>query len=147
MRCQPLRRSSPCQPHCPTRSRRLCQRVGQRLAKTRARASGVVVAGERVGGGRAGGGAGGGAGTNPTVVSAGVLNGQAASLPKPAYPSVAKAARVAGPVIVQVIIDESGNVISANAVGGNPLLHAAAVASARQAKFTPTKLSGKPVKE
>ncbi len=94
-----------------------------------------------------GGGAGGGlASASDRVVSAGVLNSQAVNMPKPAYPSVAKAARVAGPVIVQVIIDESGNVISANAVGGNPLLHAAAVASARQAKFTPTKLSGKPVK-
>ncbi len=98
-------------------------------------------------GGSTGGGAGGGgAVNNPRVVSAGVINGQAASLPKPAYPSVAKAARVSGRVSVQVIIDESGKVISATAIGGNPLLHAAAVAAARQAKFTPTKLSGKPVK-
>ncbi len=97
-------------------------------------------------GGSMGGSVGGGAGNSPTVVSAGVLNGQATSLPKPAYPSVAKAARVSGRVSVQVIIDESGKVISATAIGGHPLLHAAAVAAARQTKFTPTKLSGKPVK-
>jgi Ca-activated chloride channel family protein len=97
------------------------------------------------------GGGGGGGGGGPTVAysripSAGVLNGRAANMPKPVYPSTAKAARVAGQVTVQVIIDERGRVISANVVGGNPLLHAAAIAAARQAKFTPTKLSGKPVK-
>jgi hypothetical protein len=49
-------------------------------------------------------------------------------------------------VSVRVTIDESGNVIAASAVGGHPLFRAAAVAAARQAKFAPTKLSGKPVK-
>jgi hypothetical protein len=45
-----------------------------------------------------------------------------------------------------VTIDESGNVIAAKAVGGNPQLRASAVAAAREAKFAPTMLSGKPVK-
>lgn len=106
--------------------------------------SGVRERGRNAVGG--GGGGGGPAGASSRVVSAGVLNGQATSLPKPAYPSIAKAARTSGRVTVQVVIDESGNVISANAVGGNPLLQAAAVAAARQSKFTPTNLSGKPVK-
>jgi TonB family protein len=97
------------------------------------------------GGGAGGSGVGGSTGTNARVVSAGVLNGPI-SLPKPAYAPIAKAARVAGQVSVQVIIDESGKVISATAVGGNPLFHAAAVAAARQATFTPKMLSGKPVK-
>jgi Ca-activated chloride channel family protein len=82
----------------------------------------------------------------PRVVSAGVLNGKAVSLPKPAYSSMARAARASGQVSVQVTIDESGNVTSATAIAGNPLLQAEAVAAARRAKFTPTKLSGKPVK-
>jgi protein TonB len=79
-------------------------------------------------------------------ISGGVLNGKAISLPKPPYPAIARAARAAGTVTVQVTIDEEGNVISARAVGGPPLLQAAAVAAARQAKFSPTKLSGQPVK-
>jgi protein TonB len=79
-------------------------------------------------------------------ISGGVLNGKAVSLPKPAYPAVAKAARQTGTVTVQVTIDENGNVISARAVGGPPLLQAAAVSAARGAKFSPTKLSGQPVK-
>ena len=79
-------------------------------------------------------------------ISGGVLNGRAISLPKPAYPAVAKAARQTGTVTVQVTIDENGNVISASAVGGPPLLRAAAVSAARGARFSPTKLSGQPVK-
>jgi TonB family protein len=79
-------------------------------------------------------------------ISAGVLNGKATYLPKPAYPPIARAAHVSGTVNVQVVIDESGKVISANAVSGHPLLQGSAVAAARQAKFSPTVLSGQPVK-
>jgi TonB family protein len=79
-------------------------------------------------------------------ISGGVLNAKAISLPKPAYPPIAKAARASGTVTVQVTIDESGNVIAARAVSGHPLLQQAAVQAARQARFSPTKLSGEPVK-
>lgn len=79
-------------------------------------------------------------------ISGGVLNGKAISLPKPQYPPIARAAHAAGTVVVQVLIDENGNVVSAKAVSGHPLLQAVAVAAARQAKFSPTKLSGQPVK-
>ncbi|HYK21122.1 MAG TPA: TonB family protein [Pyrinomonadaceae bacterium] len=79
-------------------------------------------------------------------ISGGVLNGKAISLPKPAYPPIAKAAHAAGTVVVQVLIDENGNVVSAHAISGHPLLQAVAVAAARQARFSPTKLSGQPVK-
>jgi protein TonB len=79
-------------------------------------------------------------------ISGGVLNGKAISLPKPQYPAVAKAARQTGTVTVQVTIDENGGVISARAVGGPPLLQAAAVQAAYGARFSPTKLSGQPVK-
>jgi protein TonB len=79
-------------------------------------------------------------------ISGGVLNGKAISLPKPGYPPIAKAAHASGTVVVQVLIDENGNVVSANAVSGHPLLIQAAVSAARSAKFSPTKLSGQPVK-
>jgi protein TonB len=79
-------------------------------------------------------------------ISGGVLNGKAINLPKPAYPPIARAAHAAGTVVVQVLIDENGNVVSAHAVSGHPLLQAAAVGAARSAKFSPTKLSGQPVK-
>jgi protein TonB len=79
-------------------------------------------------------------------ISGGVLNGKAISLPKPPYPPIARAARAAGTVTVQVTIDESGKVISARAVGGHPLLQQAAVQAAYGARFSPTQLSGQPVK-
>ena len=81
-----------------------------------------------------------------TVVSGGVLNGKAISKPQPAYPPIAKAARASGTVTVQILVDESGRVVSANAVSGHPLLQQAAVSAARNARFSPTLLSGQPVK-
>lgn len=81
-----------------------------------------------------------------TIVSGGVLNGKAISKPQPPYPAIAKAARASGTVTVQIVVDESGRVISASAVSGHPLLQQSAVAAARQARFSPTLLSGQPVK-
>lgn len=80
------------------------------------------------------------------TISGGVLNGKATDLPKPTYPPAARAVRASGAVSVQVTVDESGNVVSANAVSGHPLLRASAVEAARSAKFSPTLLGGKPVK-
>jgi TonB family protein len=79
-------------------------------------------------------------------ISGGVLNGKAISKPAPVYPAVARAARASGTVTVQVLIDESGKVVSARAVGGHPLLQQAAVQAAYGARFAPTILSGQPVK-
>ena len=79
-------------------------------------------------------------------ISGGVLNGKATSLPKPPYPAAARAVRASGSVSVQVLISESGSVISATAVSGHPLLRQAAAQAARGARFSPTMLSGQPVK-
>lgn len=81
-----------------------------------------------------------------TVVSGGILNGRAISLPRPVYPETARATHASGAVSVQATIDEQGNVISAIAVSGPVLLRASAVSAARRAKFSPTKLAGEPVK-
>ena len=81
----------------------------------------------------------------PKKISGGVLNGKAASLPKPAYPAAARAVGASGAVNVQVTINEQGDVVSASAVSGHPLLRQAAEQAARAAKFAPTILSGVPV--
>jgi TonB family protein len=80
------------------------------------------------------------------IVAGGVLNGKAISKPQPAYPPIAISARASGVVTVQILVNEEGKVISASAVSGHPLLLQAAVAAARQARFSPTLLSGQPVK-
>lgn len=79
-------------------------------------------------------------------ISGGVLDGKAVSKPAAAYPPIAKAARASGTVTVQVLVGESGEVVSAKAVSGHPLLQQSAVDAARRAKFSPTFLSGQPVK-
>nr|AUN37840.1 basic proline-rich protein [uncultured bacterium] len=79
-------------------------------------------------------------------VSGGVLNGTAIYLPPPVYPEAAKRMRTQGVVTVDVILDETGKVVAANASGGPAILRDAAVQAALKAKFSPTKLSGQPVK-
>jgi periplasmic protein TonB len=79
-------------------------------------------------------------------VSGGVLNGTAVNLPPPVYPEAAKRMRTQGVVSVDVILDETGKVVAANASSGPSILREAAVQAALKAKFSPTKLSGQPVK-
>jgi TonB family protein len=84
----------------------------------------------------------------PKIVrkSGGVLVGSATNRVEPAYPPLAKAARISGAVVVEVMTDEEGNVTSARALSGHPLLKDAAVQAAREWRFTPTKLSNEAVK-
>jgi TonB family protein len=79
-------------------------------------------------------------------VSGGVLNGKAVALPAPAYPETARRMRTAGLVSVEVVVDENGNVLSAQAVSGPQGLREAARVAASKARFSVTTLSGRPVK-
>ena len=82
----------------------------------------------------------------PRVISKGPITGQATSLPQPPYPPLAKQTGVQGRVSVQVLIDEKGDVISATAIDGHPMLRPAAQRAALQARFSPTTLGGLPVR-
>lgn len=82
----------------------------------------------------------------PSAISGGILNGKATKLPMPTYPPIARAAHASGDVKVDVTVDEEGNVMAARAIAGHPMLQAAAVAAARQAKFSTTRVSGQPTK-
>lgn len=75
-----------------------------------------------------------------------VLTGKAISKPAPPYPAVAKLTHIQGAVTVQVLIDEQGRVVSAKATSGPPILQVAAQQAAYRASFTPTLLSGQPVR-
>ena len=79
-------------------------------------------------------------------VSGGVLNGTAISLPSPHYPETAKRLGTSGTVTVEVVVDETGKIISARAINGPGSLRDVAVQAALRARFSPTKLSGQPVK-
>lgn len=84
--------------------------------------------------------------TPTTIRKTELLNGQAINLVKPIYPQPAKIIRAAGAVNVQITIDENGNVTSANAIDGHPLLRQVSEQAARASKFTSTVLNGHKVK-
>lgn len=95
-----------------------------------------------------GSGSGTGSGIGPApakMVSGGMMNGRAINLPSPEFPAAARAASISGYVSVVISVDDSGSVVSAEAVSGHPLLRASAVAAAKAAKFQPLMVSGKPV--
>jgi TonB family protein len=75
-----------------------------------------------------------------------VLNSQALSLPPPVYPPIARQTRTQGTVIVQVLIDEEGKVVSAKATAGHPFLVPEAQKAAMRARFSPTVLGDQKVK-
>jgi TonB family protein len=79
-------------------------------------------------------------------VEGGIVNGRAIELPAPKYPATGTGVRVSGQVQVKVLIDETGKVISAEAVFGPELLRASAVEAATRARFKPTLVAGVPVK-
>jgi periplasmic protein TonB len=84
--------------------------------------------------------------TGPVRLPSTLISSKAIDKPAPPYPAIAKAANVQGTVAVQIVIDERGQVISAKATSGHPLLLNAAVQAAHRARFTPTVLGGQPVK-
>ncbi len=81
-----------------------------------------------------------------TPINVGNMNSRAVSLIKPPYPSAARALRASGQVVVQVLVDESGRVLSANALSGHPLLRQAAENAARSSRFNPVRVSGQTVR-
>ena len=75
-----------------------------------------------------------------------ILNSEAKYLPRPNYPIMAKQIRLQGTVTVQVLIDETGKVISAKALSGHPLFVVEAQRAAMGARFSPTIIGEQPVK-
>jgi len=86
-------------------------------------------------------------GPKPSMVR--ISNGvQAAKLVhqiKPAYPQLARLARVQGTVRLQAIIARNGAIQNLQLMGGPPLLIAAALDAVRQWTYQPTLLNGEPV--
>ena len=63
----------------------------------------------------------------------------------PAYPPLARTARVEGTVILEAVLDTEGRVREARVLRSVPLLDAAALEAVQQWTFTPTRLNGDPV--
>ena len=63
----------------------------------------------------------------------------------PRYPDIARASRVEGMVILEVVIDDRGNVTDARVLRSVPLLDDAALEAVRRWKFKPARLNGESV--
>lgn len=73
--------------------------------------------------------------------------GKALNLPKAVFPSTFNGKLSNNrSVLVEIVIDENGNVVSAEAISGHPIFKAISVAAARNSKFSQTTISGVPVK-
>ncbi len=80
------------------------------------------------------------------IVRSVILQGTAVNRVQPPYPPLARTANVSGAVVVEVTIDEQGNVVTARVLSGHPLLREASLNAARGWKWKPTMLNGSPVK-
>jgi protein TonB len=63
----------------------------------------------------------------------------------PTYPTVARAARIQGVVVIECVIGTDGRVRDAKVVDSQPLLDNAALAAVQQWRYTPTLYQGVPV--
>jgi protein TonB len=64
---------------------------------------------------------------------------------EPAYPPLAKAARIQGTVQLQAIISKNGAIQNLQVLSGHPMLVTAAVEAVRQWRYRPYILNGDPV--
>ena len=64
---------------------------------------------------------------------------------EPEYPRVARAAHVMGDVVLEIVIDKQGNVATAKALSGHPLLIESAMNAVKQWRYEPMVLGDGPV--
>ena len=63
----------------------------------------------------------------------------------PVYPDFARKARIQGPVVLLMTVDEGGQPIQVQVLEGHPVFHEAAKQAARQWRFEPARMNGRPV--
>jgi protein TonB len=63
----------------------------------------------------------------------------------PVYPELARRARIQGPVVLLMTVDEHGQPIQVQVLDGHPAFHEAAKQAARQWRFEPAQMNGRPV--
>jgi protein TonB len=78
-------------------------------------------------------------------VSQGVLQGNILHQVQPQYPPIARAARVAGAVVIKATIGKDGTMKDLQVVSGHPMLVQAALEAVKQWRYKPWVLNGEPV--
>ena len=74
-----------------------------------------------------------------------MMEGNLIYKPQPAYPPMARAARVQGPVVLRAIISKAGTIENLQVLSGHPLLVKAAIDAVSQWRYRPYNLNGEPV--
>jgi periplasmic protein TonB len=78
-------------------------------------------------------------------VSQGVTQGLIIRKVQPAYPPLARQARIQGPVVLQAEIGKDGSIQNLRLISGHPMLAPAAIEAIKQWKYKPYILNGEPV--
>jgi len=78
-------------------------------------------------------------------ISQGVTRGLLVQKVEPQYPTLARAARVQGDVVLSAVIDTNGQITNLQLVSGHPMLVPAAIAAVKQWRYKPYLLNGQPV--
>jgi len=78
-------------------------------------------------------------------VSSGVENGLLTQRVNPAYPPLARQARIQGVVLLQATISKQGDIEDLQTISGHPMLIPAAMQAVKQWKYKPYLLNGQPV--
>jgi protein TonB len=78
-------------------------------------------------------------------ISQGVTRGLLIHREEPAYPTLARAARVQGEVVLSAIISTNGTIENLSLVSGHPMLVPNAIAAVKQWRYKPYLLNGQPV--
>ena len=78
-------------------------------------------------------------------ISAGVAGGLLVQKTSPAYPQIAREARVSGTVVIQATISKTGAIQNLRAVSGPTMLRQAALDAVKTWRYNPYMLDGQPV--
>ena len=78
-------------------------------------------------------------------ISQGVTTGLLIHRVEPAYPTIARSARIQGTVELKAIIDKTGGIQDLQLVSGHPMLVPAAIGAVKQWRYRPYLLNGQPV--
>jgi periplasmic protein TonB len=78
-------------------------------------------------------------------VSQGVSSGLLIRKVQPAYPPLARQARIQGTVVLHAVIGKDGSIQNLTLVSGHPMLAPAAIEAVKQWKYKPYLLNGEPV--
>jgi len=65
--------------------------------------------------------------------------------PAPSYPPIALSQHIQGTVVIDALVDATGNVTSMKVISGPPLLYQAALDALRKWKYEPAKRDGQPI--